>query len=282
VALYRLHEPGDLESPSVVVALDGWVDAGSAATAAAEQIRGHGDILATFDPDQLFDYRSRRPTLQIVDGRPAELTWPDLTLTRHRIEGRDLLVLTGAEPDFRWHELAGAAVELCRRLGVSQWLSLGAIPAVVPHTRPVPVLGTASRPELLRGDVQAGPEGLLRVPAAAISVLDLAVAEAGVPAVGYFAQVPHYLSGPYPAAAIELLKAVGRHLGVELPSGVLPREARALRARLDAATASDEATRSHVEKLEALADEEGLPAGNELIADIERFLREGGSDGGRS
>src|SRR5207244_12002286 len=133
------------------------------------------EVLATFDADVLFDYRARRPTLEIVDGGPAELTWPELTLRRGRVGDRDVLVLAGAEPDFHWHELSEAAIELARRFGVTEWISLGAIPAAVPHTRSVPILGTESKRGLLRGEVQAGPEGILRVPAAAISVLDMAV-----------------------------------------------------------------------------------------------------------
>ena len=100
-----------------------------------------------------------------------------------------------------------------------EWVSLGAIPAAVPHTRDVPILGTTSEEGRLRGDIQPGPAGLLRVPAAAISVLEMAVAEGGIPAVGYFAQVPHYVSGPYPAASVALVEALGRHLGLSLPTG---------------------------------------------------------------
>ena len=102
---------------------------------------------------------------------------------------------------------------LAQSLGVQEWISLGAIPAAVPHTRAVPVMGTESRRGLLRGNVTPGPTGLLRVPAAAISVIDIAVSAAGVPAVGYFAQIPHYVSGPYPLAAVELLRTVGRAVG---------------------------------------------------------------------
>jgi hypothetical protein len=119
------------------------------------------------------------------------------------------------------------------------------------------------------------------VPAAAISVLEMAMADAGIPAVGYFAQVPHYVSGPYPAAAVALLEALGRHLGHELPAGEHEEQARELRTRLDTATALEETTRTYVERLEAMVDEERLPSGDDLIADIERFLREGGSESGR-
>lgn len=281
MTLYRLRESVELIAPTVVVAFDGWVDAGGAATAVAELLAAtdEGHLLATFDSDALFDYRARRPTLEILDGRPADLTWPAITLHRARLEDHDTLILTGHEPDFRWLELAGDMVELALRFGAAEWISLGAIPAAVPHTRPVTLMGTESSPGLLRGDVQPGPTGLLRVPSAAISALDMAVAKAGIPTLGYFAQVPHYVSGPYPAASLALLQAMARHLGTEPPAVALRREARQLRTRLDAAAAADEDTKAYVERLEAMVDESRLPSGDDLITDIERFLRDRGTEG---
>ena len=281
MALYRLHEPdADLIDPVVVAALDGWVDAGSAATHAARQLGAVGRLVVEFDGDQLFDFRARRPTLEIQDGKPERLTWPTLQMRSRRVGERDVLVLSGAEPDFKWRRFTADVVELAEKLHVGQWISIGAIPAAVPHTRPVPILGTSSAPGLLRGDVKAGPEGLLRVPAACISVLDIAVSRAGIPAVGYFAQIPHYVSGEYPGAAAELLRAVARHLDVEPEMGDLPEEALALRKRLDTAASLDENTRNYVERLEGMVDESRLPAGDDLIADIERFLRDQGREMG--
>jgi proteasome assembly chaperone (PAC2) family protein len=281
VPLYRLHEPlPALEAPRLVVALDGWVDAGTAATSAAKRVAEGGDTLATFRADDVFDYRARRPTLEIVDGRPTTLTWPELTLRHRRISGADVLVLTGAEPDYRWHELCADVVGLARRLGVVEWISLGAIPAAVPHTRAVPILGTASDRSRLAAGIRPGPEGTLTVPAAAVSVLDISVSSVGIPSVGYFAQVPHYTSGPYPAAAIELLRVLGRHLGLELDAGRLEEEARLMRVRLDAASRREDSTREYVERLEAMVDEARSPEGEDLIGEIERFLRDGGRDMG--
>ena len=171
-------------------------------------------------------------------------------------------------------------VELLQRLDARAWVSLGAIPAAVPHTRPVPILGTEGAPGLLRGDVLPGPIGLLKVPSAALSVLEMAVAEAGIPAVGYFAQTPHYVQGPYALATEALLVALERHLEVDLPRGNLGEEASELRRRLDAATEADEATRAYVGRLESMVDESRLPSGDDLISDIERFLREQGQSGG--
>jgi hypothetical protein len=285
VSLYSLVDPDgqadrrDLIAPTLIGAFDGWVDAGSAATTALAQLLDEAVVVATFDTDALFDYRARRPTLDIIDGRLAELSWPELAIRRVRFEERDLLILAGPEPDDRWQAFAGAVLEISRRLGVVEWVSLGAIPAAVPHTRDVPILGTTSEPGRLRGDVQAGPSGTLRVPAAAISVLEMSMAQGGIPSVGYFAQVPHYVSGPYPAASLELLRALGSHLDVDLPTGDLAEDARQLRTRLDTATALEETTRSYVERLEGMVDEQRLPSGDDLIGEIEKFLREGGTEG---
>ena len=283
MALFRLDDPGDLVHPILVAAFDGWVDAGQAATTAADRLASGGGTIATFDADVLYDYRSRRPTLDIVDGRPKTLSWPEMILRRARVNGRDVLVLGGHEPDFRWRELSAAVVAIARSLGVTEWIGLGAIPAAVPHTRSVTILGTESRPGLLRGDVRPGPDGLLRVPAALLSVIDLAAAADGIPTLGYFAQVPHYVSGVYPGAALALLSAVGEHLGGPIDAISLDEDAAALRQRLDAATTADDTTRSYVAQLESMADESRLPAGDDLISDIERFLRARGSGGpGRS
>jgi proteasome assembly chaperone (PAC2) family protein len=279
VALYRLTEPKDLVAPTMIAAFDGWVDAGTAATTAAGQLAEGGDLVATFEGDLLFDYRARRPILEIRDGRMSSLAWRELTIRHRRIGERDLLVLTGVEPDFRWREFCDAILDIASRLGVAQWISLGAIPAAVPHTRAVPIIGTESETGLLRGNIQPGPEGLLRVPAAAISVLEMMMARSGTAAVGYFAQVPHYVSGPYPVAALALLRSLERHVGVTIPAGPLEDEARQLGTHLDALAKGDETTRAYVERLEAMVDEERLPAGDELISEIERFLRESGSGG---
>jgi hypothetical protein len=277
MALFTLDDPGPLDEPSLIVALDGWVDAGNAATTAAGLIGDGGRVVATFDADRLFDYRARRPTLEIIDGRLSELDWPEFQIRLVRIGDRNVLVLAGPEPDYRWPSLAEAVSDVARRLGVREWISLGAIPAAVPHTRPVPILGTASRPGLLRGDIRPGPSGLLRVPAALVSVLEMQAQTDGIDTVGYFAQVPHYVSGPYPPAAVELLVAVERHLGLSFDHGELVDESEQLRTRLDAATAADDNTRGYVQRLESMVDEERLPAGDDLISEIEQFLRDQGS-----
>ena len=282
MALYRIDEEPGFDAPVLVAALEGWVDAGSAGTTAAAQLADGGRLIATFDADSIYDYRARRPTLDILDGRPLTIEWPSLTLVARTIEERQLLILSGPEPDYRWRELADDVVALASRLGVGSWASLGAIPAAVPHTRPVPILATASASGLLPPGIRQGPDGLLRVPSAALSVFEHAAAAGGIPAIGLFAQVPHYVSATYPTASIALLTSLGRYLGVELPIGQLAARALERRSMLDAASASDDDTKAYVARLEALADESRLPEGDELIADIERFLREGSEDGGDS
>ncbi len=279
MALYRIDEEPGYEAPVLVAALEGWVDAGSAGTTAAAQLSEGGRLIATFDADAIYDYRARRPVLDILDGRPLTIEWPSLTLVARTIEERELLILSGPEPDYRWRELASEVVALAGRLGVASWASLGAIPAAVPHTRPVPILATASTPGLLPSGIRQGPDGLLRVPSAALSVFEHAAAAGGIPAIGLFAQVPHYVSATYPTASIALLTSLGRYLGVELPIGQLATRALERRTMLDAASASDDDTKAYVARLEALADESRLPEGDELIADIERFLREGSDEG---
>jgi hypothetical protein len=273
-----VHEPSEpLIAPVLVAAFDGWIDAAGAATGAAGQLvkqAGRVTTLASFEGDLLFDYRSRRPILDVVDGKLSELTWFDLEIRQLRVGGRDVLVLAGAEPDFRWRQLAAEIADHALRWGITEWVSLGAIPNAVAHTRPVPVLGTASREGLLPPDVQQGPLGLLRVPAAALSVIEMAVVRAGIASLGFFAHVPHYVGGPYAAASIALLEHLGKHLGVAISMGDLPEEAMSQRERIDKAVASDEDATDYLRRLEeAPAVQEQMPSGDDLASEIERFLR---------
>jgi hypothetical protein len=272
MTLFRLRDDvPTLRAPVLVGAFDGWIDAGGAASTAAGRLAEGAETVATVEPDSLFDYRSRRPVLDVVDGTLRRLSWPEIVVAHLALEERDVLVLHGPEPDFRWQELAGAAAEIALRLGVLQWVSLGAIPAAVPHTRPVPVFGTASADGLLASDVEKGPEGLLRVPAA---VIEMAMDGAGIPTVGFYAQVPHYVGGPFAPAAIGLLDQLGRHLSVDLPLGELADDALSQRTRLDAAVGADDDAREYLERLESMdADERTIPSGDELASEIERFLQ---------
>lgn len=276
MALYRLvDELPELHDAVLVASFDGWVDAAEAASGAVAHVSVDSSPVASFDADALFDYRSRRPILDVNDGRLSDLSWPELTIRHVRAGTRDLLVFAGAEPDLRWRELADDVAGLVARLGVTQWVSLGAVPAAVPHTRPVPVLATASADGLLGAAEKRGPEGLLRVPSAAISVLEMAVSAGGTPAVGFFAQVPPYASVGYAAASIALLDRLAGHLGVVFDVDDLVADEREQRARYDAAMAGDAILRETVSRLEEMVGDEAserLPSGDELAREIQRFL----------
>ncbi len=274
MTLYHVLDHPPLDDPLMIVALDAWVDAGSAATTAAALLAQDGTPIAEVETDGLYDYRARRPTLHIEDGRLGSLEWPLLRVVHRHFARRDVLILTGPEPDYHWQELSHELVLLAHDLGVREWMTLGSIPAAVPHTRPVSILGTASADGLLKGGVEAGPIGSMQVPAAAVSVIDMAVAEAGIPTFGYFAQVPHYISGEYPAAAVALVRAAEHHIGESVTTAVLELEARSMAAKLDVAASADDSTQSYVDRLEAMVDEARLPSGDELIGEIERFLRD--------
>lgn len=276
--MHRRTEAAGFTDPVLIAALDGWIDSAGAATACANHLAKGGELVATFDSDALTDYRSRRPVLDVIDGVLTKVQWPELALRHVTFDGRDVLVLVGPEPDFRWRELGADLAGLARDLRVPQWITLGAIPAAVAHTRPVSVFATSSEPGLLRPGVEQGPQGLLRVPSAALSVVELAVIAAGIPATGFYAQVPHYVGGAYTPGAIALVEQLGRHLDVTIPLGDLAEEATGQRARLDAAVSGDPATSEYVEQLETSAEQE-MPSGDELASEIERFLRrEAGDD----
>jgi hypothetical protein len=276
VTLYRLQEQIPmLTAPVLVAAFDGWIDAAGAATACANHVAEGGRVVASFDVDSLNDYRARRPVLDVVDGVLARMQWPDITLRHVAFDGRDVLVLVGPEPDYKWKQLGDELLELALRLGVVEWISLGAIPAAVPHTRPVPVLATASTDASLRDGEQQGPGGVLRVPAAALSAVEMTVAAAGIPAIGYYAQVPHYIgASAYAPATLALLQHLERRLGVTIPLRTLGDDAIAQRERLDVAIAEDEDSKEYLTRLEALASEERMPSGDEIASEIERYLKE--------
>ena len=281
MSLYRLADPvPTLVAPVLIAAFDGWIDAAGAATACANHLAKNGEVVASFDVDSLNDYRARRPVLDVVDGVLARMQWPDIVLRHAKVAGRDLLVLVGPEPDYKWKQLGTDVMELALRLGVIEWISLGAIPAAVPHTRPVPVLATASAEAILRDGEQQGPGGVLRVPAAALSAIEMTVAGAGIPSIGSYAQVPHYVgTNAYAPATLALLQHLERRLGITLPLGSLADEAIEQRQRLDAAIAEDDDSREYLGRLESLASEERVPSGDEIASEIERYLRQRGSGG---
>ena len=185
--MYRLEPIEELVTPALIVALQGWVNAGNVGTEASDHIVADGDIIATFDPDALFDYRSNRPVIDFIDGRLQKVDWPKLSLRRAQYDQRDVLVLSGNEPDWQWQALGRSVAELASTLGVVEVVSLGGVPAATPHTYPTPLLTTASRPDLI-GESEQLPEGLLRVPGAAVNIIELALTDSGIPAVGFWAR----------------------------------------------------------------------------------------------
>jgi hypothetical protein len=289
MSLYEFHERPDLESPVLVVALEGWIDAGGAAALAARTVLEGAEVtpVVTFDADHLLDHRARRPIMHVEAGMNTGLDWPSIEIVALSDPGgRDVLVLRGAEPDHRWRAFADAVVALALELGVGLVLGLGAYPAPVPHTRPARLASTATEPSL------ADRVGFLRttvdVPAGMQGAIEERCSAVGLPAVGLWAQVPHYASGmAYPAAALALVEKVNELADLALPTGDLPEEAATVRTRLDALVAE---SAEHVEllrQLEANADSLGvddvggvrpadLPSGDELAGEIERFLRDQG------
>jgi hypothetical protein len=274
MALYELiGDVRELVAPALIVAFDGWVNAGSVGTEAANAISRDGAAIATFDGDVLFDYRSSRPDIEFVEGLMRVTRWPEITMTRVR-QTRDVLVLSGSEPDFRWKSLSSEIGELAQSLEVVEMVSLGGVPAAVPHTRPVRILTTASRRDLIPDDEQL-PQGILKVPGAAVNIVEQAVTARGIPAVGYWAQIPHYVAGPYHAGALALIERAAKHLGIDLPLGSLVDDAKEQRRELDETVADKPEAVAYVQRLEQLVGEQQhVPTGEEIAQEVERFLRE--------
>lgn len=271
--IYTLTDEPGLSSPVMVSALSGWVDAASAGTSAADHLALGGEIVARFDGDKLFDYRSQRPILDIVDGEMKRTVWPEVVVRKTQVGGRDMLVLTGQEPDLAWRGFAEGVAEIASRFGVSQLITLGSVPAAVPHTLTPPIMTTASDRSLLEGEASP-PDGLLRVPAAAVSMVDLRVAESGIPTVGFFVQVPHYVSSKYASGVLALLTKIAKHLSIDIPLDPLRDEAQAHRLQLDTVIADQPEAQEHVRQLEEMNAEQRTVSGEELASEIERYLRE--------
>lgn len=271
--IYTIEGEPTLQSPVMISALSGWVDAAGAGTGAAAHLVRDGQVVVTFDSDLLFDYRSQRPILDIVDGVMKRTVWPEVTVRHSNLGGRDLLVLSGSEPDFAWKRFSAAVLELAQKLGVEQLVTLGSVPAAVPHTMPAPVMTTASDIELLKGDVRS-PEGLLRVPAAAVSMVDQHVAASGIPTVGFFVQVPHYVAGSYPSGVLALLRRLAQHLDIDIPTEELLEEEQAHQRRLENLISDQPEAQEHIRSLEAMNAEQRAVSGEELASEIERYLRD--------
>lgn len=288
--LYELHDRPSLEEPVLVMVLEGWIDAGYAATTAAQTLLGGIDSypVATFDTDSLLDHRARRPIMHLVDGVNTGLSWPSLELRAGvDAQGNDLLLLLGAEPDHAWRAFTEAALDLAQGFGTRMVVGLGAYPATVPHTRPVTMSVTAATPEL--ASVSGLLRGTLDVPAGVQAVVERRCEELGIPAIGLWAQVPHYVSGdpmPYHAGSLALLRQLERMTSLSLPMGELAGAAEETRQRLDAAVQSNPEHLAMLHALEARHDEmiqaaptaeADIPSADELAAEVEQFLRDQGN-----
>lgn len=272
----------EVDHPIMLLAMSGWVDAASVGTDTIELIAEGGEVVAAFEPDELFDYRSSRPVLHFSSGELTEISWPRLEIVHRTIDGVDLLIATGNEPDFRWQELTREFVALTDRYDVSRFITLGAVPAPVPHTRPIRVVCTTSNPELLLDDDEVLPNDLV-VPGAAVSVLRQGIADAGVPSIGYWVQTPHYLQSPFHPGVLSLLERVGNQVGVPFPIGDLAERAAAQLEEINRDLSERSDAKQYVEHLEQMQDKQDepmpimsfddLPSPDEIGAEVEKYLR---------
>jgi hypothetical protein len=277
-----------LEEPVLVVALDGFVDAGNATRLGVEAMRGEqeGRPVARFDVDQLLDYRSRRPPLRFDTDHWASYAAPELDVVALADTGAtDYLLLAGPEPDTQWERFAAAVEQLVRRLGIRLVINLSAIPMAAPHTRPIGVTVHGTRPELSEGHEAWFTTA--EVPGSAVAVMEYRLGEAGHAAMGFAVHVPHYLArAEYPQAARVLLDHVGLAAGLYLPTESLSAAARRADAEIAEQVEASDEVKQVVEALEKQYDmvasgrgERGgmelggeLPSADELGAEVERFL----------
>ena len=291
-AVYQLQpERPAVDAPVLVMAPDGWIDAGLGGGGAMAALLEAMDteLVATFDNDELLDHRARRPVARIVDGVYEDVLWPEIELRAGKDPGgRDVLVLVGPEPDHSWRRYAEAIGELSQRLGVRLLVGMGAFPAPVPHTRPSKLVATATSAELA---ARVGVvKGSLDVPAGIVVAVQRRFADIGLPAIALWARVPHYASGmPYPEASALLLEGLGEVAGISVDTAELRAAAAEAKARLDELTENSAEHRALVRQLEAQVDAEAegdgsgaltgwgdIPSADELGAEVERFLRDQG------
>jgi len=276
--LYTLLATPSLDDPVLLIHLAGWIDASGCAADARKTIleQINPTPVARFETEWLLDHRARRPMMHIVEGVTTALDWPEIKLVcGSDSTGNDVLFLHGVEPDHNWRTFCEAVVELAQRFGVRRVIGLGAYPASSPHTRPSRLSATASSPELA---VLGFTPATLDVPAGTQAAVEFAAHEAGIPAVGLWAQVPHYLSGanyaPATQALIEGLVVAG---GLVFDSSDLAAEALATRSRLNGLVADDDSHRSMLHVLERQYDNamevEASISGTDVAAEIAEFLR---------
>jgi len=278
--LHWVSEPPTLRHAVLIVALDGFVDAGSAASNASAFLRHRwrAEPIARLDGDALIDYRARRPTAVVDSGVVRRIDWPEIELLAATLDDgdRDVLLLLGPEPDMRWQAFAGQVADVCRQLGVEQVVQLGAYPAATPHTRPVAVTRARNRvDQVLEFDAVdvSGYTG----PVNASTVLQAELARHDIPAVGLWAEVPHYIAtNPHPPAALALAERMAGALGVDIDTTELSAAATLHLEQVAEAVAEHDDAASMVSALEEMVDagedDEELPTGDDLAAEIEHFL----------
>ncbi|HEY3843968.1 MAG TPA: PAC2 family protein [Acidimicrobiales bacterium] len=283
--IFEVNQEPVLNRPVLVIALEGWVDAGLGATTAIAALLGQGPTqpVVTFNGEHFLDQRARRPVARIVNGVTTELTWPRTVVRAGQdAEGADILYLVGPEPDFHWRAFSDAVVGLARGWRVRMVVGLGAFPAPAPHTRPVKLAATAppASADLIErvGIVQ----GELEVPAGVLSALELAFGDAGIPAITLWARVPHYVAGmPFPEASAALMDGLAALGGLSLDSAPLRHAADSSRRQVDQLIADNNEHQAMVRKLEENIDAsegnamgvEEVPTGDEIAAELEKFLR---------
>ncbi|MGD0344378.1 MAG: PAC2 family protein [Acidimicrobiales bacterium] len=272
------------EHPVLIVVLDGWVDAGFGAATAVAAILSEmkTETFATFETDDLIDQRARRPRLRIDDGVRAGISWPEIQVLvgRDRM-GSGVALLVGPEPDYRWRQFTGEVIKVARDLDVRLVVSLGAFPNATPHTRPIKLAATASDAELARkiGVVR----GTIEVPAGLGEVIGEACVAAGIPSIGLWARVPHYVAAmPFAPAALALIEGLSSISGLVFGTDGLTRSAEEARRQVDELIAQSPDHEAMVRKMEEQLDTEGevlldiegdLPSGDEIASELERYLR---------
>lgn len=282
----RMVERLTLERPILIACFRGWNDGGQAASLAGAYLARQWEAarFADIEPEEFFDFQATRPQVSLVEGVTRQIDWPDNAFFHARIPGtdRDAVLLLGVEPNLRWRLFTNLVVGLAKDLGVELVVTLGALLADVPHTRPSPVTGSASDPELverlgLQLSRYEGPTGI-------VGVLHDACRRAELPSVSLWSAVPHYVSlAPSPKAALALCERLAQLIDVPIETGELEVAAENYRHQVSEAVATDEETAAYVEELEQRADEldeESIPSGESLAAELTKYLRERESGNG--
>ncbi len=274
---------GPLTDPVLVAAFEGWNDAGDAATGAVEHLEEVWEARAVVevDPDEYYDFQVNRPSVSLVDGATRRITWPTTRFSVCRPAGatRDVVLVRGLEPNMRWRAFCEELLEITRELGVRTVVTLGALLADSPHTRPVPVNGSASDP------AHAAALGLERSryegPTGIVGVFQDACATAGMPSLSFWAAVPHYVPQPPCAkATVALLRRVEDLLDIPVPLTDLPERARTWERQVDELAAEDTEIGEYISTLEDREPETDLPeaSGEAIAKEFERYLRRGGDE----